>query len=84
MPVTSCHDILVTPHEEFCGYTFVFRQVSVEVIDGVKGIVFVFSVMRRGESGGIYQAFYDDNGGITRESMDKFCIFSVLVLKRSK
>ena len=44
MPVTSCHDILVTPHAEFCGNTFVFRQVSVEVIDGVKGIVFVFSV----------------------------------------
>lgn len=43
MPVTSCHDILVTPHAEFCGNTFVFRQVSVEVIDGVKGIVFVFS-----------------------------------------
>ena len=46
MPVTSCHDILVTPHAEFCGNTFVFRQVSVEVIDGVKGIVFVFSVDR--------------------------------------
>ena len=36
--------------------------------NGASKLYQVAAPMRRGESGGIYQAFYNDIGGITRES----------------
>lgn len=43
MPAILYHYALIEPYEAFYGCKFVFKPVSIEVIDGVKGIIFVFS-----------------------------------------